>query len=252
MLARTSLRAALTVSAALLLSAQSVIAQAAPSAADVIAKHIAAIGGKEAIGKIVSVKQIGTMDLPSAGLSAEVEVEAAAPNKMATKMSLAGIGEVITGTDGTNAWSVNPMQGPRVLDGKEKETQLEQADFYANLLYPAELFTSITNEGQVDFGGEKTWKLKFVRKGSGTESRRYFSVASGLEVGSETTTVTEMGTISATTVVSGYKDFSGVKFATRAESTMGPQTMIMTIKDVQLNAPVTVTVPAAVAPLIKK
>jgi hypothetical protein len=61
-----------------------------------------------------------------------------------------------------------------------------------------------------------------------------------------------MGTIESTTLLSDYKEFGGVKFATKAQSTMGPQTMIMTIKSVEPNAAVTVTVPAAIAPLIKK
>jgi hypothetical protein len=167
------------------------------------------------------------------------------------KMVLAGMGEVLSGTDGQNAWSVNPMQGPRVLEGKEKDTQLEQADFYG-MLYDADRYTSIANEGAVDFGGEKTWKLKFVRKGTATETWRYFSIASGLEIGSETTMTSEMGSIQTSTVVSDYKTFGGIKFATKAQTTLGPQTMIMTIKDVQPNAAVDVSVPAAVVPLIKK
>jgi len=247
-----SVRTALLASAALLLSAQAAVAQAVPTAADVIAKHVAAIGGKDAIRKVTSYKQVANMELPSAGLTAEVEVQVLAPNKMSTKATLPGIGDIVSGTDGQNAWSMNPMQGPRVLDGKEKEQAIEQADFYAGMLFPTELFSAITNEGAADFGGEKTWKLKFVRKGSGTITTRYFSVASGLEIGSESSTTTEMGTIESTTVLSDYKEFAGVKFATKAQSTMGPQTMIMTIKSVEPNAAVTVTVPAAIAPLIKK
>jgi hypothetical protein len=252
MLVSTSVRMAVLASATLLLSAQAAVAQAAPSAADIIAKHIAAIGGKDAIRKITSYKQVVSMELPSAGLIADVEVQMLAPNKMTTKATLPGIGDMVTGTDGQNAWSMNPMQGPRVLDGKEKEQALEQADFYAGMLFPAELFSEIVNEGAADFGGEQTWKLRFVRKGSGTITTRYFSVATGLEVGTEASTTTEMGTMQSTKVYSEYKEFGGVKFATKAQSTMGPQTMIIGIKSVEPNAAVTVTVPAAIAPLIKK
>jgi hypothetical protein len=120
------------------------------------------------------------------------------------------------------------------------------------MLYDADRYTSIANEGAVDFGGEKTWKLKFVRKGTGTETWHYFSVASGLEVGYEGTITSEMGSIQTSTLMSDYKTFGGIKFATKMQTTMGPQTMIMTIKDVQPNAAVDVSVPAAIAPLIKK
>jgi hypothetical protein len=63
-----------------------------------------------------------------------------------------------------------------------------------------------------------------------------------------------MGTLQTTTIVKDYKDFGGIKFPTRSEANMGPQAMVITIKDVQLNnVPADAfAVPAAVQPLIKK
>jgi hypothetical protein len=149
---------------------------------------------------------------------------------------------------------MNPMQGPRVLADKELAQTLEQADFYGNLLFEADRFSSITNEGIVDFAGEKAYKLKMVRKSSGNESWQYFSVASGLMIGSESSTMTEMGAIQSSTIVREYKDFGGIKFPTRSEISAGPQTMVMTVRDVQLNAAGadSFAIPAAIQPLIKK
>jgi len=240
--------------ATLVLGSARLSAQALPSPADVISKHLAAIGGKAALEKITSVRQIAQMDMPAMGISASADIAMGAPNRMATRINIPQMGEMITGTDGTVAWSSNPMQGSRLMEGKELEQIREQADLVGSLTFAADRFSSMTNEGVVDFAGEKAYKIKMVRKGSGNESWQYFSVATGLNIGSESTTTSEMGTLQTTTIAKDYKDFGGVKFPTRTEANMGPQAMIITIKDIQINnVPADAfAVPAAVQPLIKK
>ncbi|MCA0376696.1 MAG: hypothetical protein LCH84_13675 [Gemmatimonadetes bacterium] len=229
-------------------------AQALPSADSVLARHVAAVGGKEALMRLTSVKQLGRMEMPGVGLSADAEVLLAAPAKMVTRMTIPGIGEVMNGTDGEVAWSVNPMQGPRLLADKELAQTKEQSDFYAALTMSPSVYSSIQTVGVVDFAGEKAYKVRLVSKATDVEMFRYFSVASGLMVGYDLTTVTEMGTVSASTVVGDYKDFGGVRFATRNETTMGPQKILLTLREVVLNgAPADAfAVPEAVRPLIRK
>jgi len=249
-----SFRSALTAAAALLLLTPTLRAQSLPSAADVVAKHVTAIGGRDAITKITSVKQIGAMEITAAGMTADLEMVMVAPNKQAMKMSLAGLGEVLTGTDGAVAWSVNPMQGARLLEGKELSQIKEQADFAGSMLFSSDRYASMTNEGIVDFAGEKAYKIKMVRKGSNDEVWQYFSVASGLQIGSEATIVSEMGTLQTSTVFTDYKQFGPLKMATRSEMMTGPQKMVLTVKTAEFNTlgADAVQVPAAVQPLIKK
>jgi hypothetical protein len=254
MILQHTMRTAFAAATALLLAAPAANAQPLPSAADVVAKHVAAIGGKDAISKITSVKQTGAMEITAAGMTADLEMVMVAPNKQSMKMTLAGLGEILSGTDGNVAWSVNPMQGARVLEGKEAATIKEQADFVATMLYSAEKFSSMANEGIVDFNGEKAYKIKMVRKDTGTESWNYFSVASGLQIGSEATLQSEMGTMSTSTTLADYKQFGPIKMATRSEMMTGPQKMVLTIKSAEFNTAGAdaVSVPAAVLPLIKK
>lgn len=238
----------------MLVSSAPLMAQSAPSASDVIAKYVAAIGGKDAVMKITSIKQTSTMQLPAMGITAEVEAYQAAPNKMASKSSIPGIGEMLQGTNGEIAWDANPMQGPRLLADKELAQTLEGADFYGNLLYPAERFTKMANLGLADFNGESCYKIQLVRKDSGRESMQYFSVATGLMVGAETTQESQMGSMTISSTMSDYKSFGGVKFPMKSEVNMGPNKMVMTITNVVINgAPATAfDVPDAVKPLIKK
>jgi hypothetical protein len=246
-------RIAAVATVAFMSATSNVAAQALPSAAEIVAKHIAAIGGKDAIAKITSMTQTGTMDIPTAGLSATMESMVASPNKVIIKNSIANVGDIQQGFDGTTGWSTNPMQGPRLLTGKELEQMKEQADFQTTMLYPADRFSTMETVGMVDFNGEKAYKVRFVRKGSGRESTEYFSVASGLQIGQEMTQESEMGKMPLTMTVSEYKQFGPLKVPTKTETTMGANKMVMTIKDVTFNtAPATAfELPAQVKALIK-
>ena len=249
-----ALRSFAVASAAMLLFSAPLAAQDMPSAADVLAKYVAAIGGRDAVMKITSLKQTSTMLVPAVGLTADVDVYQAAPNKMATKSTIPGVGEMLQGTDGVVAWDANPMQGPRLLADKELAQMLESADFYGNMLYPADRFSKMENTGVADFNGEKSYKLKLVRKNSGRETTQYFSVATGLIVGLETVQESQMGSMQVSSILSDYKDFGGVKFPTKSELTMGANKLVMTVTNVMINgAPATAfDIPDAVKPLIKK
>lgn len=239
--------------AALSFSAQTVGAQSLPSALDVIAKYVAAIGGKDAIMQVKSISTAGTLEVPAMGLSAKMEVAMAAPNKVASKTNIPGMGEIVTGFDGAVAWSIDPSAGERLLADKELEQTKENADFYANLLFPADRYATMEVQSIADFNGEKAYKVKLVRKGSGNESMTYFSVATGLLLGLESAQVTPMGTIQVTQTVSDYKQFGGIKMATKVEQAMGPTKMILTTSDVKLNeVPASAfEMPARVKPLVK-
>lgn len=238
---------------AMLVVAPTLRAQALPPAAELVAKHVAAIGGKDALAKVTSMEQKGTMEIPTMGLNATVEGVMAAPHKMVSKQTIPGIGEIAGGYDGTTGWSMNPMQGPRVLSGAELEQAKEQADFVGNMTYAMDRYSSAETMGLVDYANEKAYKVKFVRKGSGRETITYFSQASGLAIGGEMTQDSEMGKMQLTSVSSEYKDFGGIKMATRTEVTMGPTKIITVIQDVKFNAaPATAfELPAQVKALVK-
>ena len=229
-------------------------AQPVPTAAEIVARYVKAIGGAEAIQKVTSVKQTGTLSMPAMGLGGETEALFLLPNKNATRVSIGGLGEMLVGTDGTVAWSVNPMQGPRLLEDKELASTKETADFVGQMTMPADRFTSVDFVGTADFGGEKTYQLKFVSKATGIVTQRYFSVATGLLRGAESTTETPMGSVSSVSTFSDYKAFGGIMFPTKSETTVGPQAMLMTTTNVEFNTVPAgaIAIPESVKPMIKK
>ncbi len=228
-------------------------AQARPSAAEIVAKYVTAIGGEAEIRKVTSMKQLATMEVPSMGMSLSMEAYSAAPNKMSVKTTIPGMGEMLQGYNGTVGWDVNPMAGPRLLADKELQQQVDNADFYASMLYPADRFTSMETVGDTTVDGDKAYIVKMIRKSTGLETRSFFSAKTGLIVGSNTTMIAQGGTMQVSQIVSDYKKFGGVLIATKMTQTMGPQTMIMSIQDVIINgAPESAfAVPEQVKPLIK-
>lgn len=206
---------------------------ALPPARQLIDKHIAAVGGKQAILAAKSAHMKGTFEVPSQGMSGEMEIMTQRPNMMFSKVNIPGIGEITTGFNGSVGWSMNPMQGPRVMTGKELDLMKEQTA--ESELRDASLLMSAETVEKTTMGGQECYKVKLVWK-SGRTSYDCYSVANGLLVGQQMSQESPMGTIEVTTTFADYKDFGGVKRpATRMQEMMGMQ-QIMTVKSVTYDA----------------
>ena len=189
-------------------------AAALPSAQQIVDRYVAAVGGKAALQRIRSYRATGSLEMPTQGIKGDLELSAARPNKLAMKITIPGMGEMVQGYDGTVGWSVNPMQGPRLLEGKELAQMVEEADF-DNLFRGASSITSRETIGRTELGGQPCYQVKTVRR-SGTEAVECYSVETGLLVGTSAKRETPMGQIESTTLVSDYKDFGGIRIPTRS------------------------------------
>ena len=83
-----------------------------PAAREVIDRHVREIGGREAVLAQSSTHVVGTVSLPAAGISGEMEAFHAKPNKFLQRLVLPGIGTVEEGFDGTVAWSMSAPDRP--------------------------------------------------------------------------------------------------------------------------------------------
>jgi hypothetical protein len=196
-----------------------------PSARSIIDRHVKAIGGRDAILSHSSTHATGTLSIPSAGIAGTIEIVAAKPNKSVLKISLAGVGDVHEGFDGTTAWTLSPMSGPMVLEGKQLDEKRFDADYYAEL-HDDRRYESMTTVEQATFEGRPCYKLRLVRKGGG-EDIEYYDVETGLKAGSHTTRETPMGTVTGTTVETGYRRFGNIlQPSTIRQTVMGLQQVI--------------------------
>lgn len=221
-----------------------------PAARDLVARHVVAIGGREAILRHPFFRARGTFGMPAAGMTGQMEVAGAQPNLVAMKITIPGMGEMLQGFDGTNAWSLDPMQGPRLIEGEELAQMADEAEFASVLRESASIASMETTE-IVTLAGQQCYKVKVVRK-SGRETFDCYAVDSGLLIGGFAKHKTAMGEIEATTEYSDYKEFSGIKQPTKVTLSMMGQQQVMEFTSYEYG-PVDAavfTVPAPVATLI--
>jgi hypothetical protein len=222
-----------------------------PSARSILDRHLAAIGGREAVLSHRSTRATGTISMPTAGLTGAIEVYGAHPNRTLLKVSLDGVGEVLEGFDGTHGWSISPMTGPMLLEGRQLDEKQFDSEFHGELRNDNR-YVSLTTLEQVDFEGRSCYKIRLVRK-TGAEDLEFYEVASGLKAGSITTRETQMGTVTATTVESSYKKFGNLLQPTMVKSQIGGVQQVITITAVDYDKvpPSVFALPAGIKALLK-
>jgi len=224
---------------------------ALPTARSIIDRHIAKVGGRQALLARSSMHATGTVSIASQGMTGAVDLFAAKPNRMLQRISLGGIGAIEEGFDGTIGWSLSPITGPALAQGPELEQKKFDADFYSELHDDAR-YESMATVEKTDFEGRPCYKVRLVRRGGGEEFE-FYDVETGLKAGGIATRDSPMGPITATSVEGGYKRFGQLLQATTLKSTaMGLQQLVtLTTVEYDTVSPSTFEPPAAIKALVK-
>jgi hypothetical protein len=222
-----------------------------PSGRAVIDKHIEAIGGSAAIRAHSSMHVTGTMSIPASGVSGSIEAFAAKPNKTLVRMTIAGVGEVLEGVDGNVAWSLSPMFGPMLAQGKEAEQKKFDADFYAELR-SNDRYKSATTVQKTTWEGRPSYKVSLVRH-DGSEEFEYYDIENGLRTGREVSRDMSMGTLSVAQITSDYRKFGDLQHPATVKINVMNVQQILTIASVEYDKvdPAVFDLPTAIKALIK-
>jgi hypothetical protein len=224
-----------------------------PTGRAIIDRYVKAIGGRDAVLRHNSIRYIGNFEMPAAGMKGNLTVVQAAPNKMAMTVDLPGMGQVVSGYDGTVGWSINPMQGPRVLEGKELEQLREDAGPSA-MLRASDRIRSAETVELTSMGGQACYKVK-ITYNSGRESFDCYSPETGLLVGMTQTQESPMGSVQVTTLFDDWKEFGGLKTATKMRQQMLGQEQVLTIDRLEFDRAddaKAVEAPEQIKPLVKR
>lgn len=223
---------------------------ALPPAATLTAKYANAVGGKAYLAA-KSVVTKGGMSMPAAGINASFELTQLSPNQMAMVTEIAGMGKIEAGFDGTTAWSVDPMQGARVLAGKELDQIKDEADRRGSVRAP-EMFSAVETVADTTMNSERCYLVKLTWK-SGRESFDCYSPTTGLLVASRSVQQTAMGDMPVVTLFSDYKKFGDVLVATKTTQEAMGQQQVLTIASVVFGdgTGVTIAPPPSVQALVK-
>ncbi len=233
-----------------LLVAPMLVAHAATQAAtqtadEVVEKHLAAMGGRAALGKLTSRKATGTITValgPQGTISGPVELYAKAPNKtrlyVVLDMSPVGLNDKMTldqKFDGTTGWALNTLQGDKQITGN-------QLDNMKNSAFPNPLLNYKANGVTVEllpnetFGGKSLLVLRVTPK-VGSVSKLFLDPDTYLLLRSSATINSpEMGgDIDQVSEASDYRTVDGLKIPFKSVQTAGPQLVTIVFDKVEHN-----------------
>ena len=162
-------------------------------------------------------------------MSGKLEITTLAPNKVVTAMEFPGVGIIRQGFDGTVGWSMNPMQGPSLIEGSMLEELKKSSDMYKDL-DPSKIWTKAETKGAVNFGGVPCYEI--VVTGGPGDGALYYEIQSGLTRGMVLTVESPMGKMPSTTIMSDYKEFDGVKIAARTDMEAMNMKQVLTVDSV--------------------
>ena len=122
----------------------------------------------------------GTVDLPAAGLSGTMEGFADQSGRVVQVVTFAGIGEMKEGVDTAFAWSLNLIEGPKLIEGKEFVEKREREDPLAARRDPA-IVLDAQALGDTTLDGDACVKVRLTWK-SGRQTTECYSRKTGLLV----------------------------------------------------------------------
>jgi len=210
----------------LAIGSRTVAVQQLPPAHEIVSRYVAAIGGEAAVRKQAAWEAHGRFAVPASGLNGDLVIYQDA-GRMYSRIAIPGIGELLQGYDGEVGWSINPLEGPRVLEGLELARTKEEASRGATLR-DSTVVQSLTTLEKSTVDGSECWKVKVVWK-SGRETIDCFSVDTGLLIATEGRATTPMGEFDYTTAVHDYRQFGEVRIATRiVQRALGQEQVVTT------------------------
>jgi hypothetical protein len=229
------------------------LAQAAdlPDARKLIDAHIAAIGGREAVAKSGDGTSKVLMEIVENGMKVEMTMYGRGADR-AFLMTIPGAGDFRSGYSGGVAWGMDPMNGPRLLQGAEREQQIEQSDMRYTLRDPS-VITSAKTVALSESEGRPCYRVE-IKWVSGRETAECYGKEDGLLLSTESSAATPMGEIKQVSHMSEYREYGGVKVASRMKMQSAGMTQLLTILSVDSTPPAAevFALPPAIAALVKK
>jgi hypothetical protein len=217
---------------------------AAQTADEIVEKHLAATGGRAALGKLVSRVLSGTITVttPVGEFSGPVEVINQAPNKSRTliKLDLGAAGAQMTVDqrfDGTNGYVLDSLQGNRDITGDQLEA-MRNAIFPTPFLNYKAAGMTVTLEGKEKIDAGEAYVLVLTPK-TGPPMRTFIDAQSFLQVRQVVkANVPPVGETEQTVEYLDQRDVDGVKLAFQLKISSTLQTFTLTIVKVEHNAAV--------------
>ena len=225
------------------------VTAAAQTADEIVEKHIAALGGRAALGKLTSRKMTGTITIstPAGEFSGPLEVTNQAPNKTRTLINLdltaVGVGKITIDQrfDGLTGYAIDTLQGNRDITGDQLEA-MRSGYFPSPLVNYKETGIAVELAGKEKVGDRDAYALVLKSK-TGPAIKQFIDAGSFLLIRQVVTLdVPPVGALEQTTDFSDEREVDGVKLSHKLVSTSSAQSFTVVIEKVEHNAAIDQTI----------
>jgi outer membrane lipoprotein-sorting protein len=218
-----------------MLCMSSVLAEEAlPSAETLMDQYVEACGGVAAFDKIQNRIIKSTLEITGAGISIDIDITQAKPNKAYSIIDSPATGKIESGYDGETAWEVSAMSGPQLKEGKEK-LMLENANIFDGDVYWRKVYKKVETVAQEKVNDRMCYKV-VLHPANGADIRTYFLDQETHMIRKvETTIESQMGKIQLSSFPTDYRDVDGVKISFKTTMDVMGQQRIVTIRSIEHN-----------------
>jgi hypothetical protein len=178
-----------------------------PTVDQVLDKYVQGLGGEAAFKKL-NTRVMKGAQITFDGTSIPLETYQTAPNKLVTILTTPRQGVMMSGYNGTIAWSKN-ARGQRELGGAQLALMKRASDFYGDIK-PKEVFPNLTVTGREKIGDHETIVLTSKVSDARTE-KLYFDTQTGLLLRILAITQTLLAPIPEQTDFEDYREVDGIR-----------------------------------------
>lgn len=221
-----------------------------PEARTLIDRYMEAVGGEKAAEAAATGTVKMTMGIVENGMQGTVRMYLR-PDAMRLTMSLAGA-EIEMGMGDGVSWMIDPMHGPRLLEGEELQNQAEKMA-PGRETYDVSLIESMKTTALSDSEGRPCYRVDIAWK-SGSRSMSCFGTEDGLVLSTESTVVDPSGESLQLLHLYDYKPLGGVLQPSRMRMKSGGVNFTMAIDSFDSAAPAdeVFALPPAIVTLLKQ
>jgi hypothetical protein len=227
----------------------------AQTADEIVNKNIDAMGGKDKIAAVKTLKMTATVDV---GPNMKAPISMFVVNNKSYRMEFEFQGmKMIRAYDGKEGWMVNPFGGKKDAEHMNPEDirdAQDQSDIAGDLFNYKEKGSTVEYLGKEDMEGTDTYKLKLTKK-TGDVKYYYIDASSYLVLKETTKRKFQDKEVEGENLMSNYKKVDGVMFPFTVESRAKDeaQGQAMNMETVEINPKIDDTMfkmPAASAPTV--
>jgi len=205
---------------------------------EIVAKHVAAIGGADKIKAVKSIKMTGKAEVQS--MEAPFVMVMKQPGMLRNEITIQGM-VLVQAWDGKSGWAIVPFTGkkdPEPVTADEAKELQDQSDLWPLLDYQSK-GNKVELLGKDKIEGTDAYKLKLTRA-NGNVDTIFLDADSYLEIKEEGTTVIRGSEQQTETSLADYRETGGLMFPYAIESGVkgSPEKQKITLEKVELNVPV--------------